>query len=111
MIPALEAVLAMSHGRASLRSEALGNTSAFVSGLGEEHSSTRLAVAKLFLGQIDDGSTLTEVEAVAAVLAALRQGVRKNGPVIKEIKSLGRLRTTELSNQVLIRPIRRALDL
>ena len=111
VIPALDAVLAMSRGRASLRSEALRNTSAFVSGLGEEHSSTMLAVAKLFLGQIDDGSTLTEVEGVAGVLAALRQGVRKNGPVIKEIKSLGRLRTAKLSNQVLIRPIRRALDL
>lgn len=111
VIPALEAVMAMSHERASLRAEALRNTTAFVSGLGEEHSSTRLAVAKLFLGQINDDSTLTEVEAVAAVLAALRQGVRRNGPVIKELRSLGRLRTAQLSNQVLIRPIRRALDL
>ena len=109
-VPAIDALIALTHSTSSLRSMILGKVDGFVSELGTHHNSAKPAIARILLQALGDQASSAEEDRIVSTLVTLRRNATGVDVVVQQIQSHLRARLSQLSNPSLARRLREAMS-
>ena len=84
-VPAMDALVALSRGSASLRSTVLGRVEKFVDMLGTHHNAAKPAIAGVLLNALSDRSSGAEAERLVALMRTIRRNAVGAGRIVELI--------------------------
>ena len=105
-VPAMDALVALSRGSASLRSTVLEKVEEFVNMLGTHHNAAKPAIAGILLNALGDSSSGAESERLVALVRTIRQNAVGAGRTVELIDEQIRERIGEVRDPSAIEGLR-----